>query len=64
MAYVTEDKRVKPIIEELRHRRITALQAREQIKALPPEPGHDFAFLEWEIDEAIEAGLTTKGAKR
>ena len=64
MAYVTKDKRVKPIIDKLRLRRITALQAREQIQALPPEPGHDFSFLEWEIDEAIEAGLETKRATK
>ena len=55
MAYVTEDKRVKPIIEDLRAGRITELQARKAIWALPAEAGHDFAFLDWEVDEAITA---------
>ncbi len=55
MAYVTEDKRVKPIVEKLRRGRITELEARKALWALPAEPGRDFALLDWEVDEAIKA---------
>lgn len=55
MAYVTEDKRVKPIIEDLRLGNITVLEARKKLWALPPEDGCDFALLGWEVDEAIKS---------
>ena len=55
MAYVTEDKRVKTIIENLRRGRITKMEARKALWALPAEPGCDFALLDWEVDEAIKA---------
>ncbi|MEK9724318.1 MAG: hypothetical protein VW405_12675 [Rhodospirillaceae bacterium] len=57
MPYITNDKPVKSIIEALRARQITAAQAREQIRAIPPDPGKPFAYLDWEIEEAIKAGL-------
>ena len=56
MVWIIDDKRVKPIIKELRKRTITEAQARSKIKAIPPEDDQDFAFLDWEIDEAIAAG--------
>ena len=55
MAYVTDDKRVKPIVEKLRRGSITELEARKALWALPPEPGCDFGLLDWEVDEAIRA---------
>jgi len=45
MAYVTEDDRVKNIVNQLRRREIDHLEAAEQIKEL--------GFLEWEVAEAI-----------
>ena len=55
MTYVTEDKRVKPIINDLRRGRIGEPEARKALWALPPEKGCEFALLDWEVDEAIAA---------
>ncbi len=70
MAYVTEDKCVKPIIKRLRLNQITPDQAREEIQALTlgetnkdkngeihlpkDRKTTDPAFLNWEIEEAIK----------
>ena len=47
MAYVTEDKRVKAVLAEVRDGEIIAEQARAEIKAL--------GFLDWEVDEAMRS---------
>ncbi len=78
MAYVTEDKKVKPIIKKLRSGEIRAGQARAEIGALTlgdtnkdndgklhlpkGRKAADPAFLAWEIEEAIKAG-SGQGAK-
>ena len=46
MAYVTEDYKVKIIIDGVRKNSITEKEAREDIKNL--------GFLDWEVDEAIK----------
>ena len=62
MAYVTLDKRVKPIVARLAFGQITAATARQLIGGLPRlhpvKPGYlgdpVKAFCDWEIDEAIK----------
>ena len=66
MTYVTENEDVIKIIERLRHKEITTLQARNEIQSLSlgDVDGEDNipkgrtasepAFLDWEIEEAIK----------
>lgn len=54
MAWITKDKLAAPILKKFRTGAYTEAKTRERLKAIPPEPGLDFYFRDWEIDEAIK----------
>ena len=56
MAWVTNDKKVVPIIRRMQVGTLTETEARELLRLIPPEPGKGFYLLDWEIDEAIKEG--------
>ena len=53
MPFVTDDKRVKEILGSMRTGNITRANAREAIRALPPQEHATFGYLDWEVTEAL-----------